>query len=330
MPDTLLIVDGSNLAHRCRHVFSLSYKGLDVSVLYGFLRTLYSVMQTYDPTAVIVCWDGGVPAFRYQAIPTYKRHTHADDPSYPDFLDQLDQLGELLPTMGVLSLRRRGTEADDLMYAAAAMLPTAQVVIMTTDRDLYQALALPHVRIYNPSKEEEVTRETFEAVSDGVKYFEWTLYRAMVGDSSDGVPGVVGVGHKKALALLRSIDHAYSFVTIVTKAQRTLEGVEIGISKSDAQKLVACGIEGFANTLKATALAYDRCGARLAVWEALPFWTPCEVEAVRGFLASLAFVSLMEPEFYRLFGKLQSPQRWFVGMGLRYPRVWDYTRYPIV
>ena len=89
----VLIFDGNNLAWRAKHSYELSYKQWDVSMLYGCLSMIASNVRRFpNVRAVVLCWDGGVPKFRYDCIPTYKHHDHADDEGYQDFIRQLKEL----------------------------------------------------------------------------------------------------------------------------------------------------------------------------------------------------------------------------------------------
>src|SRR5512139_1910981 len=112
-----IIIDANHLAHRCRHVFNLSNKGVDVSVTYGFLKVMGSIIDKFKPQSVIVCWDGGIPEHRRKCYPEYKAsRDHGDPLEYVEFERQCDELyGYALPMMGVVNIRRMGIEADDLM-----------------------------------------------------------------------------------------------------------------------------------------------------------------------------------------------------------------------
>ena len=316
----ILLVDGGNLVHRCRHAFSLSSNGLDTSVTYGSLRVLSNVMERYTPEVVVFCWDGGVPAYRYRYCQTYKRHTHEDDPSYPDFLRQLAELRSILPAFGVVSAYHRHVEADDLIGQAVRMLDSDKV-IMTTDKDLYQCIA-DDVIVYDPLKEIEITKTNFEEITDGVKHWEWPTYRAMVGDGSDGIPGCKGIGHKNALDILRKC--GYSFLSIIDKVMDPKSDLSVGMRT----KLKDYGTEGFVATLRVMRLEFDISGARLALLEAIQSWKSFEQDTCRAFLGNNAFVSLMDPNFYKLFRRLEDPAAYLNDLEeLRFPRVAPERKY---
>lgn len=137
----LLIIDGNNLAHRARHSFNLSNAGVDTSVIYGFLHVLTSYMRRYNPDAILVAWDYGIPEFRRVAVPEYKANRkHDDDPEdYQDFLRQMRELSSILPKCGILSVRHSGAEADDIM-SQASQLSVDEAYIITSDKDLLQCV----------------------------------------------------------------------------------------------------------------------------------------------------------------------------------------------
>lgn len=317
----ILIVDGSNLAHRCRHVFHLSYQNIDVSVTYGFIRTLWSTMQKYDPMVVIVCWDGGAPQYRYDRCPTYKRRDHTDDPDYPVFLDQVMELQDVLPILGVLSVRRKQIEADDLMYHAAAMLD-GKKVIMTTDQDLYQAVVNDYagnIVVYSPTKELEITRDNFEK-EVGVKPTEFLVYRSLVGDSSDNIPGCKGIGPKTAMELL--VAYKSSPTAMVNTARGIGDPAAPKMSKSVAEKLIAFGHQGFSDMFVTMRLDRDMCGARRALLEAFDAWEVYQHSEVVGFLKQYAFASLIDVDFYRSFKGLRDPSEFLKDVSsIRMPSV---------
>ena len=186
----ILIIDGNNMAHRCRHVFELSNKGVDVSVTYGFLRVIVSIIERFQPVSVIVCWDGGVPAYRIQANDHYKANrTQRDELEYLDFRRQIRELINILPNTGIACIYKDGAEADDLMYHASRVCDGRRVIV-TSDGDLWQAVS-KDVCVYSPIKdvmydEEAVFQEC------GVPPRQIPHWKALHGDSSDRHEGIVG------------------------------------------------------------------------------------------------------------------------------------------
>lgn len=315
---TVLIVDGSNVAYRARHAYNLSYRGVDTSVVYGFLRILWSELGLRDCDAVVVCWDGGTPGHRLEACPGYKQHRdHSDDPEYPDFIRQVRELQSLLPMLGVCSVRRRFVEADDLMYHAACLLCGNELFVLTTDSDLYQAvLTIPDVTVV--SGDLIVTRQNFENVTEvRSDWMTWMTYRCMVGDSSDGLVGVPGIGHKRAIEILKQ--YGNNPVSIVNAASGHGPKSMVG---ANADRISAFGIDGFRRMFRTIRLDKDLCGARSALLREFERWRPVEAEEVREYLHSYALVSLMEPAFYRSFACLVGPMECVGNLSeLRVPKI---------
>jgi len=322
----VLIVYGNNLAHRCRHVYYLSYQGVDTSVRFGLLRVLTSTVarlkiSDYAPEIVVVCWDGGPPQYRYDRCPTYKKRDRSDDPDYDVFLEQLVELRLILgEAFGVVSVQHSGIEADDLMYHAANMLDVGgHKIIYTGDKDLYQAV------VNDPSgqtvvldtKANLITRDNFTEFSDGIPMEQWMDYRAMVGDSSDGYPGIHGVGPKTAAKLLTTYK---THTGIVNAANDRGDPNLPQMSSSVASKERQFGFKGFQDGFATMRLDIDRCGAKRVLLEAFNSWKPCDINAVRQYIRKYMMISLMEDGSYRAFDGLQSPLE-YMAEGLRMPVV---------
>lgn len=305
---TFLIFDGNNLAHRCRHVFNLSFGGQDVSILYGVLRVISSTLAAYsDIKACAVCWDGGTPKFRKEASPEYKAtRSHDEDDSYHDFLRQIKLLHAILPDFGVASLRKIGCEADDLMAGIAAQADRdTHTIIITSDQDLQQ-LVNYHVSIQNPNKDFLLTFENFKE-QVGVAKNDYLLYKSLIGDSSDNLPGVKGIGPKTAVKLIEDY-HSPSNMLNIANGVGDLEQYPV-MSPSIAAKLSAFGLEGFKRMYRTVRLDRDLCGARHFTRNELELnWHPYNRLRAIKFLKTYMFASLMDPQVYQAFGNLGDPR----------------------
>ena len=315
---TLLIVDGNNIAHRVRYKFSLSNAGVDVSVTYGFLQVLMSYMRKFTPSAVIVAWDGGLPPFRREKVPSYKanRKHGADDPQeWEDFLRQMNEVRTVsLPLMGVLSFSVRGVEADDLIYHAAVMAPGYdRVIVVSADDDLLQCTRLPNTVIFNPNKK-RLLDEDYITKEFGIEPDNFVHWRALQGDSSDNIKGVPGIGPKTATALFKEFGSLMGIINAADGANPTGR-----ITEKKAAAIMAFGIERFAKNTYVMALAFDRTGSRNLLWDALLDWMPADAKQLKRYLMRNAFVSLMEPATYQFAKSLQEPE--LVRDGLRTPIV---------
>ena len=198
-PKRIVIVDGHHLAFR--NYFALpemtTSKGEPVQAVYGFLRTLLKLLRE-DGDCVIVVFDAPEPSFRHQAYAEYKAKR---PPTPPDFQDQLEKIKEAVDLLGLLRLEVPGYEADDVIgtLAKRAEKEGFEVRIVSTDRDLYQLLS-DRVSVWLPDGT-LVTPETVRK-KYGVDPERWVEFRALVGDPSDNIPGVKGIGEKTAAKLL--------------------------------------------------------------------------------------------------------------------------------
>lgn len=319
----VLIFDANNLAHRCRHVFNLSYKQYDVSVTYGFLSVMAATVRRFQNVkSIIVCWDGGVPAYRYDCVPTYKKSNHDDDESYKEFISQIIELQELLPRLGVYSLRKSKCEADDLIYHTARLIhPDFMKIIVSTDHDLLQCIDRD-TNVWSPTKEQLIGKLLFKK-DVGVTLEDFLVYRCLVGDSSDGIPGCKGIGDKTALKLIE--DYGASPSNMINAAIGANPEAK-PMTTALAGMLINYGLKGFADTMTAIRLDIDRCGCKGYLVEALRQELTYNHLDVQSYLKRYAFVSLIDPAFYNCFKALDRPR---LKDNERYPRVLARERAPV-
>lgn len=301
LPNKNLIVDGNNLAHRCAHVFSLSNKGEDVSVTYGFLRTLSSYISKFSASSVTVCWDGGTPLFRKARLPEYKAHrVHSDDFDYDDFLRQIGVLEQILPLCGILSVRRVHTEADDLMYHASRIYMDDRIII-TTDKDLLQALMVG-VYVYSPTKDVIYDVSSMEK-EYGIDWFRYLDWRALQGDDSDNIPGIPGVGEKTATKLIAE------FGDISGVYNASIGNNPKGyLSDKLAERIKSFGLNKLISNIYVSALYCDRVGAKRSLVDAVYGYSEADVKQVKRFIVQNGFTSLLENGFLGSIRKLGAPE----------------------
>ena len=164
---------------------------------------ILSNAKKLDVDSIIVCWDYGVPAYRKQLIPEYKASRKVwEKEAREDFYRQLQILLDILPVMGIVCLRKSAAEADDLMYQASRLI-LGDVVVYTTDKDLFQSVTPDgRVIVLNSVLDSYVMWDNFNEVT-GVHPNNYIDYRLMVGDSSDNLIGVRGIGEKLARDILK-------------------------------------------------------------------------------------------------------------------------------
>ncbi len=214
---SLMIIDGNSIINRAFYAIRpLTAKdGTPTNALYGFLNILFKYLQDLNPDYICVAFDLPAPTFRHLKYEGYK----AQRKKMPDELaQQMPVLKEILRAMNIQILEKEGFEADDIIGTVSVLCEAenTQCCIITGDRDDLQ-LATQNVKIYltTTAKGETVTTVYDEkAVTEkyGVSPKALIEVKALMGDSSDNIPGVAGIGEKGALDLVQkyhTIDEIY-------------------------------------------------------------------------------------------------------------------------
>ncbi len=218
MPPTLYLVDGHALAYRMYYALTAggasttrwqSSKGEPTAGTYGFARELLRILEQEKPEYLAVAFDTG-KTFRDQIDPQYKA-TRAKMPE--DLQPQMPRIRQLVDTLNIPRLEMEGYEADDVLGSVAklAIQQGLGVKIVTGDRDLLQ-LVNERTAVYLAGDEQNYITDEDVVKKLGVRPDQVVDYKAIVGDKSDNIPGVPGVGEKTALALLEkygSLDAIY-------------------------------------------------------------------------------------------------------------------------
>jgi len=204
---TYLVVDGNSLAYRA--FFALptdmaTASGQVTNAVFGFTSMLINVLKDHRPDGVLVAFDRPEPTFRHEAEPLYKAQREAA----PDILrQQMGLVREVLDAVGITAIDRAGWEADDLIATVSDRLVDAghEVIIVTGDRDSYQLVRDPDVKVlYNKRGVSDYAFYDEAGIEDrtGVRPDMYAQYAALRGDTSDNLPGVPGVGEKTAAKLI--------------------------------------------------------------------------------------------------------------------------------
>jgi DNA polymerase-1 len=202
-----LLIDGNAVLYRAYHALPplTNNKGEPVQAVYGFFSMLLSVLSEQKPEYLIISFDRSKPTIRQSMFVGY----HANRPATPsDFISQSDLVYDLLDKMNVSVCYIDGYEADDVIGTLSHKIvdksSDIEVVILTGDRDLLQ-LVNNRVRVLMPIVgitktvifDEAAVEKKYEVTSS-----QFIDYKALIGDSSDGYPGVSGIGPKTASKLL--------------------------------------------------------------------------------------------------------------------------------
>ena len=217
--DRLLLVDGHHLFHRTYNALPRSIVGTDgapIQGVYGFVGALLRLLRRFTPTHLAVPFDPPELPFRRALFPAYRTGRPRGTPEeVANFDRQVAQVLQVLDHLAIAHPMVAGFEADDVMGTLATAAATARlpVMIVSGDRDLLQVVG-PHVALFMP-KGQDGDVYTPAAVTErwGVRPAQIPDLKALIGDPSDHIPGVPGIGPKTAAALLArhaSLDALYA------------------------------------------------------------------------------------------------------------------------
>ena len=204
MRERLLVVDGNSLMHRAFHALPLlDHDGVYTNAVHGFLMMLLKAVEDHAPRYAAVAFDEKKPTFRHEIYPEYKAGRKATP---PELVSQFALIREILAGMGLGVLSSPGWEADDILGTLAKKCPGAdlEAILLTGDRDALQLVSdtsrvlftrkgITDTLLFTPALVKEIYGVSPEQITD---------LKGLMGDSSDNIPGVPGVGEKTAVKLL--------------------------------------------------------------------------------------------------------------------------------
>ena len=204
---TFAVIDGNSLMHRAFHAVPPTMNAPDgrpTNAIFGFLNMFLKMIDAFNPDGVVVAFDKGKPRVRMEMLPQYKAQR---PPMDPDLHAQFPMIKELLTALNVPILQSEGWEGDDILGTMARLGEEAgcDMLLVTGDRDMYQ-LVTEHVNVVSTRKGlSDVAIMTSESVDDlyhGITPALVPDFYGLKGDTSDNIPGVPGIGPKKASALI--------------------------------------------------------------------------------------------------------------------------------
>ncbi|MFH1461917.1 MAG: DNA polymerase I [bacterium] len=201
--NALFLIDGSYLLYRSYYGLRpmQTSQGLAVQAVYGFCRTIKKLIDMFDMQNVVLVWDSKGKTFRSEIYENYKA-TRQAPPN--DLFIQKEYIQEFAKLINLKQIAKNSYEADDLIGSLAQDYKGEQVVIVGPDKDLYQLLS-DKVIIYDPFKEIIIDQHSF-AKEKGFPANKVPFFFAMLGDTSDNIPGVAGIGKKTATELVQKFD----------------------------------------------------------------------------------------------------------------------------
>ncbi|MDH3293631.1 MAG: DNA polymerase I [Acidimicrobiia bacterium] len=204
---TLMLIDGNSLTYRAFHALPqdlATASGQVTNAVFGFTSMLINLVRDHQPDGVAVAFDRPEPTFRHEHVETYKANRSAA----PDILkQQMGLVREVLDALKLRQLEKAGVEADDILatLATRAAAENIDVLLVTGDRDSFQLVEDPHIKVvYNKRgvSDYAIYDEAGILERTGVPPTKYVQYAALRGDNSDNLPGVPGVGEKTAAKLL--------------------------------------------------------------------------------------------------------------------------------
>lgn len=208
-PHKLLIIDGNSLLNRAFYALPplTNREGEHTNAIYGFLTMLFKALDDVKPDHAAVAFDLKAPTFRHD---TYTEYKAGRKKMPPELAEQIDPLKEVLDAMGFYRIQMEGFEADDLIGTLAKVAESdgMAVVIVSGDKDMLQLVSdqtqvmitkkgITQMDAYSPSKVQE---------EYGIPVERFVDLKGLMGDSSDNIPGIPGVGPKTATKLLQEFD----------------------------------------------------------------------------------------------------------------------------
>ena len=205
----LLLIDGNSLTYRAFFAIPrdmVTRTGQETNAVFGFTQMLISLLRDHEPAGVAVAFDRPGGTFRHERLPSYKANREKQEDS---LYQQLDLVRELVGALGLRVVDADGFEADDVLATLATVARDAgrDVTIVTGDRDSYQLVEDPHVRVlYNKRGVSDYALYDEAGIVErtGVRPVDYVAYAALRGDPSDNLPGVPGVGEKTAAKLINA------------------------------------------------------------------------------------------------------------------------------
>lgn len=206
----LLLVDGNSMLFRTYYATKYgrqmsTSQGIPTNAVFGFIHLLKKAISQIQPDAMLVAWDAGKPTFRHEQYAEYKGTRKELD---EELIIQMPIVREFLDEAHITRYEQEGYEADDIIGSMASQTPDMDTYILTSDRDMLQLID-PTTKVLLMKKgltELDVVDEKELDARYGLKPAQIIDLKGLMGDASDNIPGVKGVGEKTALKLLKDYD----------------------------------------------------------------------------------------------------------------------------
>lgn len=236
----LLLIDANSLLHRAYHAYPplTTPLGEIVGAVYGFTMMLLGAIEKINPTHVIVAWDVGKRTFRHDKFSEYKAGRAKTD---QELIDQIGRTKEVVETLNIPQFGIENFEADDLIgtLSEQGKKTADQVIILTGDRDSFQLVDKEKVVVHMPSGGGKFSKDRGMSIMDetavkmkyGITPEQVVDWKGLVGDQSDNIPGIKGIGEvtaKKILDQQPTIDKIYDHLDEIEVSPRIKELLRSG------------------------------------------------------------------------------------------------------
>lgn len=253
----IILIDGSGFLYRAYYGLRPLHtpQGVPIQAVYSFCRMIKKIINTFNPENIALVWDSKGKTVRHEIFPAYKA-TRQAPPS--DLFDQKQYIQQLADLIGMKQIEKIGIEADDLLYSLAQDYAKGgdSVIILTSDKDMAQTLD-EHISIYDAFKDIYITADSFLKAKE-FSVSKLPFYFALVGDSSDNIPGVKGIGEKSATELVKQFDSLEDLYNNLDKVSKDRTRKSLQENKDNAflsEKLFK--LHYYALDCPQTALAFD-------------------------------------------------------------------------
>ncbi|MEH6937581.1 DNA polymerase I [Bacillus sp. JJ664] len=282
MKKKLILIDGNSIAYRAFFALPLlsNDKGVHTNAIYGFTMMLMKILEDEKPTHMLVAFDAGKTTFRHS---TFKEYKGGRQKTPPELSEQFPLVRQLLDTYGIARYELENYEADDIIgtLAQQASKEDYEVKVISGDRDLLQ-LVDEQVTVSMTKKGiTEVEEFTPAAILDKYELTPEQIVdmKGLMGDKSDNIPGVPGIGEKTAIKLLKQF--------------KTVEGVYENIDEVSGAKLLQNLSENKEQALMSKELATINTDSPIELTVNDTLRPDAEMDKVAEFFKSLGFTSLL-------------------------------------
>lgn len=290
-----LLLDGNSLAYRAFYgvpADMATASGQVTNAVFGFTSMLINLLRDHRPVRMCVCFDRPEPTFRHQAIPEYKAGRQETPPI---LREQFGLIRQVIETLGITIVELPGFEADDCLATLAqrCVAQGDEVIVVTGDRDTYQLVSDPFVRVlYNRRGVSDYLLLDERGVEDktGVKPRDYVLYAALRGDVSDNLAGVPGVGEKTAAKLVNTYGSAEAII-----AGAPDQTPKLAKNIADSAEIIRRNVDAMTLVQNAP-LEVDLAELAITPWQAGEVQSLFGLLEFRSLYARLAEVAAKAPE----------------------------------